>query len=130
MAPSPAPVLTITGTARSVELFERVENQETGESRQAARVQILTDLGGFAEVYVDPDHLATLPALVVEAGQEFHPFPVAWQVEVSAWQRQYRGQDQVPPNERRRYASLNLRFRSEASPSAVHALRPRESAAA
>jgi hypothetical protein len=109
MATSPAPVLTITGTARNVQLFERVENTETGESRQAARVQVLTDFGGFVEVYVNADNLDVLPASV--EGDPFEPFPVAWDVEVSAWNRVAWGQENVPPSERRRYATLSLRFR-------------------
>jgi len=120
MASSPAPVLLIQGTARSVELFERVENHETGESRQAARVQVLTDLGGFAEVYLNPDQMDVLPARV--EGQPFEPFDLRWFVEAQAWNRVAFGQDDKPPEQRRRYAVLSLRF-LQVAPDALHAVR-------
>lgn len=109
MAISPAPVLTIVGTARNVQLVEQA-NRETGVSRQAARVQILTDAGGFAEVYVSPDHLDRLPANVKDRNLRDNPFNVEWVVEASAWKRAAFGQEDVPPEQRRTYAVLALKF--------------------
>jgi hypothetical protein len=115
MASSPNPVLLITGQCRAVSRFERIENKETGESRQAARVQVLTDLGGFVEVYVNPDGMTALPAESADEYAPFEPFPVSWNVEVSAWNREAFGQDDVAKADRRRYASLSIRYRSDAA---------------
>ncbi len=110
MAASPAPVLTIKGIAREVQRFEQT-NTETGESRQAARVQVLTDLGGFAEVYVGTDHLDVLPAETEDLRS--NPRSIEWSVEAAAWNRAAFGQENIPPAERRRYAVLSLKFISD-----------------
>lgn len=108
MASTPAPTVTINGQVRRIERFEQIENRETGESRQAARVQILTDRGGFAEVYIGPDHVGVLPADA--DGIDIDPFTVSWLITAAAWQRDAWGQQDVPPAQRRRYAELRLSF--------------------
>lgn len=62
MAGNPSAVVTLTGLVRSVEKFDTKPDESTGEVRQAARVNVLSEPdGGFMEVYVGPDDLAALP---------------------------------------------------------------------
>jgi len=77
---APSPVLVCKGTLRSSEFYKTGERSTYGPDRDAARVQVLTDDGGFIEVYVDPDHAAEVRQL--GTGSQ-----IAWAVEVGVFTR-------------------------------------------
>lgn len=86
MAGNPSAVVTLTGLVRSVERFDTKPDESTGEVRQAARVNVLSEPdGGFAEVYVGPDDLAAIPP---ETGAS-----VSWLVTVRAGNRNFNRAD-------------------------------------
>jgi len=110
MANQPSPVLRATGTAREINVFE-LTDEATGETRQAARVQVLTERGGFVEVYVPGDLFSdALPGLDLDNLTGFTSRDIDWYVGVRAFQRALFGQDDVPPADRKRYAVLSVRF--------------------
>ena len=93
MAATIAPRLALYG------LVHRIDNRRTspdddGVVREARSVVVLSDGGGFAEVYVGPDDIAAVPRV----GE-----PVAWVCDVSVWNRRTRDGE-------RTYATLSFRF--------------------
>jgi hypothetical protein len=95
MANGPSPVVTISGVARSSSVFDLQADRDTGVVRQAHRVLVLTERGGFGEVYLGPQHTEYVP--------EDFPADVCWDVEVSAWNRKTRDGS-------RNYADLSVKF--------------------
>jgi hypothetical protein len=103
MAGNPSAVVTLAGLVRSVERFDTKPDVRTGDVRQAARVNVLTEpAGGFCEVYVGPDDLAALPA---EDGAA-----VLWLVTVRAGNRSFTRSDGSTAE----FANLWVRFVSAA----------------
>jgi len=77
MAYDIAPRMTISGTAHRVTEGNTTAT-ESSPARPCGNVVVLTDGGGFAEVYVDPDHITSLP----KQGDR-----VLWTVDVSVWNK-------------------------------------------
>lgn len=101
-----APRVRIRGVVQRVENFRsktRVDS-DTGEvtgGEPAARVLLLTDGGGFAEVYVGPDDLRQVP--------EETPAEIDWMVDLSIFSRtgvSKAGQPYKIPNLSMRFVSV------------------------
>ena len=77
MAYDIAPRMTISGTAHRVTEGNTTAT-ESSPARPCGNVVVLTDGGGFAEVYLDPDQVKHLP----KQGER-----VLWTCDVSVWNK-------------------------------------------
>lgn len=80
MAGTIAPRMTVSGIAHKVTTRD-IQGTETTQARKVADVVVLTDGGGFAEVYIDSTMLSDLPG----QGER-----VLWSVDVALWNRRRR----------------------------------------
>jgi hypothetical protein len=116
MAGNPSAVVSIAGTVRSIERFDTKADQVTGEVRQAARVNVLTEPnGGFAEVYVGPEDLAVLDAVEVPGGS------MCWWITCRAGNRSFVRKDETVST----FPQLWLRFVSVVDAAAVSEINTR-----
>lgn len=86
MAIGPRPLVAVQGTAHTVTHSETV-NRRTGEATPVAHVQVLTDGGGFLEVYYGSDDLGHLP--VQGARVHVRASVDSWNRKTADGQRQY-----------------------------------------
>lgn len=62
MALSPNPRLIVVGNAHQVRKTQTRVSESQPVARECAFVVVLTEEGGFLEVYYGPDHVGALPA--------------------------------------------------------------------
>ena len=75
---APSPALIAQGVLRSLEVYKTGEKSAHGAGHDAGRAQILTNDGGFLDVYVDPTHVPDVRQLGPNSD-------VTWLVEVDVF---------------------------------------------
>lgn len=98
MARGPRARAIILGTAHSIDTFDTRPDGD-GVVRKASNVTVLTEGGGFLDVYYGPDHQAALPA--VDAKVELI-------TEIDVWNRPTK-------DGQRRYGQLLCSYRADVS---------------